>query len=91
MRIKGTENVNQITEEVLLNHQKIENITGKVPKFFRSGTAYYDEVGVKVANEIGEHVVNINVLEDAGATYKRASSGCVVKFKTRFNRVVAYE
>jgi peptidoglycan/xylan/chitin deacetylase (PgdA/CDA1 family) len=69
--IKGTENVNQITDEVLLNHRKIEKLTGKSPKFFRSGTAFYDEVGVKVVNEIGEIPVNYNVLGDAGATFSK--------------------
>jgi peptidoglycan/xylan/chitin deacetylase (PgdA/CDA1 family) len=69
--IKGTENVNQITDEVLLNHRKIEKLTGKSPKFFRSGTAFYDEVGVKVVNEIGELPVNYNVLGDAGATFSK--------------------
>jgi peptidoglycan/xylan/chitin deacetylase (PgdA/CDA1 family) len=69
--IKGTEDVNQIFDEVLKNHRKIENLTGKTPKYFRSGTAFYDEVGVKVTNEIGETPVNFNVLGDAGATFKK--------------------
>lgn len=69
--IKGTENVNHMVDEVLLNHRKIEQLTGKAPKFFRSGTAFYDEVGVKVTNEIGENPVNFNVLGDAGATFKK--------------------
>lgn len=67
--IKGTENVAQMTDEILLNHRKIEGLTGKTPKFFRSGTAFYDEVGVSVTNEIGEQPVNFNVLGDAGATF----------------------
>ncbi|MCA1029602.1 polysaccharide deacetylase family protein [Bacillus timonensis] len=69
--IKGTENVAQMTDEVLLNHRKIEQITGKAPKYFRSGTAFYDDVGVKVVYEIGETPVNYNVLGDAGATFSK--------------------
>jgi peptidoglycan/xylan/chitin deacetylase (PgdA/CDA1 family) len=69
--IKGTENVNHMTDEVLTNHRKIQNITGRAPKFFRAGTAFYDEVGVQVTNEIGEQPVNYNVLGDAGATFKK--------------------
>lgn len=69
--IKGTENVSQMVDEVLNNHRKMEQLTGKAPKYFRSGTAYYDEFGVKVANEIGEQIVNFNVLGDAGATFKK--------------------
>lgn len=69
--IKGTTNVGEMVDEVLHNHRKIESITGRAPKFFRSGTAFYDEVGVKVANDLGEEVVNFNVLGDAGATFSK--------------------
>ncbi|RXT03642.1 polysaccharide deacetylase [Ammoniphilus sp. CFH 90114] len=67
--IKGTEGVGAMVDEVLVNHRKIQHITGKPPKFFRSGTAYYDDIGVKVVGEVGERVVNYNVLGDAGATF----------------------
>lgn len=69
--IKGTENVGQIVDEVLNNHRKIEQLTGRAPKFFRSGTAFYDEVGVSIVGEIGEQVAGYNVLGDAGATFNR--------------------
>lgn len=69
--IKGTENVGQIVDEVLNNHRKIEQLTGRAPKFFRSGTAFYDEVGVSIVNDIGEQVAGYNVLGDAGATFNR--------------------
>ena len=58
-------------DEVILNERKIEELTGRKPKYFRSGTAYYDEVAVKIVNEIGEDAVNFNVLGDAGATYTK--------------------
>lgn len=67
--IKGTEDVGMIVDEVQNNHRKIQGITGKAPRFFRSGTAFYDEVGVQIVNELGERVVNYNVLGDAGATF----------------------
>jgi peptidoglycan/xylan/chitin deacetylase (PgdA/CDA1 family) len=69
--IKGTENVAQAAAEVWENQRKIEKLTGKKPKYFRSGTAYYDEIGVQIAHLLGEEVVNYNVLGDAGATYSR--------------------
>ncbi len=40
------------------NHRKIQNLTGTAPRFFRSGTAFYDDIGVKVVGELGERVVN---------------------------------
>lgn len=67
--IRGTQNVGEIVDEVLNNHRKIESLTGRAPKFFRAGTAYYDEVGVQVANELGEQVAGYNLLGDAGATF----------------------
>ena len=70
--IKGTKNVDEIFDEVFLNEQKIFRLTGRKPIFFRSGTAYDDEVAVKIVNEIGEDVINFNVIGDAGATYSRA-------------------
>ncbi|MEB3100981.1 polysaccharide deacetylase family protein [Ferviditalea candida] len=69
--IKGTDNVGEIVDEVLANHRKIQKLTGREPKFFRSGTAYYDEVGVKIANELGEQIAGFRVLGDAGATYSK--------------------
>lgn len=67
--IRGTEDVGTIVDEVLHNHLKIQHITGKAPRYFRSGTAFYDEVGVRIVGELGERVVNYNVLGDAGATF----------------------
>ncbi|MBA4495341.1 polysaccharide deacetylase family protein [Paenactinomyces guangxiensis] len=67
--IKGTKNAAEVLDEILLNHQKIEQLTGRKPKFFRAGTAYYDEIAVKIANDAGEQVVNFDRIGDAGATY----------------------
>lgn len=70
--IKGTKNVGEVIDEVLLNDRKIKTLTGRKPKYFRTGTAYYDEVAVKIANNLGEKIIGYNVLGDAGATYPRA-------------------
>lgn len=67
--ISGTKNVSEMVDEVQLNQKKIERLTGRAPKFFRSGTAFYDDIGVKVVNELGESPVGYAVLGDAGATY----------------------
>jgi len=77
--IIGTQNIGEVVDEVILNERKIEKLIGRKPKFFRSGTAYYDEVAVKIVNEIGEDAVNFNVLGDAGATYtkEQVSKACL--------------
>jgi peptidoglycan/xylan/chitin deacetylase (PgdA/CDA1 family) len=60
-----------VVDEVLDNADKIEKLTGHKPKFFRSGTAYYDELAVRIVNDLGEEAVNFSVLGDAGATYSK--------------------
>ncbi|HEY6838554.1 MAG TPA: polysaccharide deacetylase family protein [Geobacteraceae bacterium] len=69
--INGTRSVAELVDEIELNARKIEALTGRKPRFYRSGTAYYDEVAVKVAAELGEEVAGFAVLGDAGATYSR--------------------
>ena len=66
--IKGTASVAELVDEIEKNGRKIETATGGRPKFYRPGTAYCDEVAVKVAGELGYEVVNYNILGDAGAT-----------------------
>jgi len=58
-----------VYEEIMKNHQTVKNLTGREMTLFRSGTAYYDEVSVKIANELGYDIVNFDILGDAGATY----------------------
>jgi peptidoglycan/xylan/chitin deacetylase (PgdA/CDA1 family) len=70
--INGTASVAELVDEIALNTQKIASLTGKRPLFYRSGTAYYDEVAVKIAQELGAEVAGFSVLGDAGATYSRA-------------------
>lgn len=67
--IRGTANLEEVLDEILENHRKINAITGKQPEFFRSGTAHYDDVAVKAAGELGIQVVNYDILGDAGGTY----------------------
>lgn len=67
--IKGTENIGELVDEIELNARKIESITNKRPKYYRSGTAFYDDVAVKVANKLKHQVVGFSILGDAGATY----------------------
>jgi len=65
---RGTASVAELIDEIELNGRMIEAATGRKPKFYRPGTAYCDEVAVKVAGELGYEVVNYTILGDAGAT-----------------------
>jgi peptidoglycan/xylan/chitin deacetylase (PgdA/CDA1 family) len=69
--INGTADVADLVDEIELNALKIEALTGKKPKYYRSGTAFYDEIAVTVANRLGYQVVGFSVLGDAGATYTK--------------------
>lgn len=67
--IQGTENVAEVFDEIYINQMLIEELTGQSPKYFRSGTAYYDDVSVDIIHELGLKAVNYNVLGDAGGTF----------------------
>ncbi len=69
--ITGTKDIGELVDEIELNAAKIQGLTGRRPRYYRSGTAYYDEVAVQVARELGHLVAGFSVLGDAGATYSR--------------------
>ena len=80
--IAGTASVGQAIDEVAVNQRLIKRLTGAAPAFFRSGTAYYDDVAVRVVKDLGLRVVNFDVLGDAGATYSAAQvANAIVKSK----------
>ena len=66
--IKGTRNAGEVFDEVELNALKIEKITGRKPKYFRSGTAYYDDAALKVIRDLGYEAAGFRVNGDHGAT-----------------------
>lgn len=69
--IRGTTDLEEALNEILENERKIVSLTGKRSKFFRSGTAYYDDVAVEAAGKLGVQAVNYDILGDAGGTYNR--------------------
>lgn len=60
--IKGTKNVGEVVDEMELNARKIEQLTGKRPKFFRSATVFTDETCTKIAGQLNMQIVSYNVL-----------------------------
>jgi len=69
--IRGTKNVGEVFDEIQLNALKIQSIAGHMPKYYRPGTAYSDEVCVEIAKALGYETVNFSVRGDAGATYSK--------------------
>lgn len=87
--IQGTASVEEVMAEIQGNNEKIEKLTGKRPRFFRAGTAYYDEQAVAIARSIGMEIGGFSILGDAGATFSAprvaqqlmsAKSGDIVVF-----------
>ncbi|MBM7836374.1 polysaccharide deacetylase family protein [Clostridium sardiniense] len=70
-KIKGTNSVKEVYDEISGNDAKIKELTGKKPKLFRSGTAYYDDISVKIAKDLGYEIGGFDVLGDAGATFSK--------------------
>jgi peptidoglycan/xylan/chitin deacetylase (PgdA/CDA1 family) len=66
--IAGTKNAKEVEDEVMINHQKIKDLTGKQMHFFRSGTAHYDDESVKIVESLGYKVIGFSINADAGAT-----------------------
>lgn len=67
--IAGTASPEEVAQEINSNGDLIEKLTGKRPRFFRSGTAYYDEQAVTIAHKNGVEIAGFSVLGDAGATF----------------------
>jgi len=70
--LQGTANIGELVEEVAANKLKLAGLTGVEPTYYRSGTAYYDEVAVKIIQRLGQKVAGFSVLGDAGTTYTAA-------------------
>lgn len=69
--IKGTDSIQGVYNEIMGNDRRIFELTGKHPRYFRSGTAYYDEVAVSIAKDLGYEIGGFDVLGDGGATFSK--------------------
>lgn len=65
--IYPTRDLGDVIDEMELNSRKIAEVTGRRPVFFRSATAYTDELSLKVAQRLGMEVVSYNVLSGDAA------------------------
>jgi peptidoglycan/xylan/chitin deacetylase (PgdA/CDA1 family) len=87
--IQGTVGIKGVYDEIMGTDAKIAALTGKAPRFFRSGTAYYDEVAVQIAKDLGYTVIGFDILGDAGATYSKAQIIRVAQ-KARDGTIIIY-
>ena len=73
----STRNIGDVVDEIELNARRIERLTGRRPLFFRSSTAFCDEVSVKIAHDLGMNVVSYSVLSEDAIPFK--SAGGIIK------------
>ncbi|MFJ9521216.1 polysaccharide deacetylase family protein [Kitasatospora sp. NPDC101801] len=70
--IDGTRDAGGVYDEVMASHLALTALLGHPPRFFRSGTAHYDEVAVRIVAELDEQVAGFTVNADGGATFTAA-------------------
>lgn len=69
--IRGTGNVLEIIEEIEKNSRALYKLNGRQPKYYRSGTAHYDEICMEIAQRLGYQVIGFSLNGDAGVQYSR--------------------
>jgi peptidoglycan/xylan/chitin deacetylase (PgdA/CDA1 family) len=67
--IPGTRDAGEVYDEVAGNRAKLTRLLGTPPRFFRSGTAYCDDVAARIVTDLGERVAGFSVNGDGGATF----------------------
>ncbi|MFJ4207763.1 polysaccharide deacetylase family protein [Paenarthrobacter sp. NPDC089675] len=67
--IAGTASAAEAYDELTGNQEVLHKLTGKRPRFFRPGTAYFDDVAAAMTRRLGMVPANFTVNGDGGATY----------------------
>ncbi len=88
--IQGTASRSEVEQEIEGNSRKIEQLTGKRPLFFRSGTAYYDDEAVRIARAGGVEIAGFAVVADAGATLEDAEVARRIKNAQSGDIIIAH-
>lgn len=52
-----TTSLEEVFEEIEDNARAIERFSGRLPRFYRSGPGYYDDVALKIVNVLGYQVI----------------------------------
>ncbi|MDR2938528.1 MAG: polysaccharide deacetylase family protein [Prevotellaceae bacterium] len=70
-KIRGTKSMAELVAEVEIGAEIVERTTGEPPLFFRSGTAFADNVAVAAIGDMGYRFIGFSVAADEGATLPR--------------------
>lgn len=77
--ISGTKSIGEAYDEVVVNSERIERITGRRPEFFRSGTAFYDDISINMLNDLKVSAAGYTISGDGGATYSMSRIISILK------------
>ncbi len=66
--IKGTASMQALVEEVAANARELHRCGASRPRWYRSGTAFYDDIAVAVIHDLGMGVAGYSISVDEGAT-----------------------
>lgn len=88
--IAGSANAREAVSEVWECHERLAELVGTPPRFFRSGTAHYDDVGVAIARALGETPIGFSTNGDAGATFPAATVRSEVRATKAGGIVIAH-
>jgi peptidoglycan/xylan/chitin deacetylase (PgdA/CDA1 family) len=67
--IPGTASPAEVYDEIMVNQEALFRLTGRQARYFRPGTAYYDEISVAVVRKLGLIPVSFSINGDGGATF----------------------
>jgi peptidoglycan/xylan/chitin deacetylase (PgdA/CDA1 family) len=70
--IRGTSGRGEVYDEIMGNQAVLAERMGRGPAWFRPGTAFCDDVAVRLAGDLGVRVAGFRVNGDEGATASRA-------------------
>ena len=67
--IPGTRDAGEVWDEIMGNQTALTERTGRAPRFFRSGTAHWDDVALAIAARLGLSAAGFSINGDGGATF----------------------
>ena len=77
--LKGTASPGAASREVEGGALRLKELTGRRPLFFRSGTAYYDDVALEIIASLGFKAAGFSVVGDAGGTLPAAKVASILR------------
>ena len=77
--LSGTDSPAAAAREVEGGALRLKQLTGQRPLFFRSGTAHYDDVALKIIAALGYKAAGFSVIGDAGGTLPAAKVAALLR------------